>query len=52
MLRFDFNEPEKRLEQISWDAFFEKFEDEKLALVLQEETKSGDESRFFKFVRR
>ncbi len=40
------------LEEISWDEFFQKFEDNKLAFLYQEETKGGKESRFFKFVRR
>ena len=52
VLRFDFNEPEDSLEEISWDEFFEKFEKEKLALLYQEETKDGSESRFFKLVNR
>ena len=52
VLRFDFNEPEPELKEISWDEFFDKFDKENLALLYQDETKSGDESRFFKFVRR
>ena len=32
--------------------FFEKFEEAKLAFLYQEEKKSGEESRFFKFVKR
>jgi hypothetical protein len=51
VLRFDFNEPEDSLEEISWDDFFAKFDKEGLALLYQEETKDGSESRFFKFVK-
>jgi hypothetical protein len=52
VLRFDFNEPEESLEEISWEDFFHKFDDAGLALVYQDETKDGSESRFFKFVNR
>ena len=48
ILRFDFGEPEESLERISWEEFFEKFEENKLALLYQEKTKDGAESRFFK----
>lgn len=53
ILRIDFEgtEPEG-LERIGWDEFFEKFEAAKLAFLYQDDTKSGDVSRFFKFVRR
>lgn len=40
------------LEQISWDDFFRKFEDEDLAFVYQENTEHGDTSNFNKIVRR
>jgi hypothetical protein len=43
---------EDSLERIEWDSFFEKFEEKNLAFLYQEELKSGDESRFFKFVSR
>jgi hypothetical protein len=52
ILRFDFGEPEERLEEISWEDFFDKFEDADLALLYQEQTGEGSESRFFKFVNR
>ena len=52
VLRFDFGSPEEELEEISWDSFFETFEQKKLALLVQEETAGGDTSRFFKFVER
>lgn len=40
------------LEEISWDEFFEKFEDSQLALVYQEETADGGQSNFNKLVAR
>lgn len=54
VLRIDFpgRGAEDSLEEISWDEFFNKFEESKLAFLYQEETKSGEESRFSKFVSR
>ena len=52
ILRFDFGEKDDRLEPISWDEFFDIFDDNDLALLEQEETKSGGTSRFSKFVER
>jgi hypothetical protein len=52
LLRFDFGEKDDSLEEIDWDQFFEIFEQNKLALLEQEETSSGRTSRFSKFVRR
>lgn len=54
ILRIDFPgySGEGKLERISWEEFFEKFEEKKLAFLYQEETKEGEESRFYKFVRR
>ncbi|SER21365.1 hypothetical protein SAMN05216548_11360 [Faunimonas pinastri] len=52
VLRFDFGPKEDSLEEIDWDAFFETFEEKKLALLAQEKTADGKESRFFKFVER
>lgn len=40
------------LEEISWDEFFEKFDDQGLALVYQERTKDGEPSNFNKLVSR
>lgn len=52
ILRFDFGEKEPSLEPISWEEFFEIFEENDLALLEQEETRSGETSRFSKFVQR
>lgn len=48
ILRLDFAEPDEGLEEISWDEFFDKFEENDLALLYQDE---GD-SRFNKLIRR
>ena len=54
LLRIDFPEysGEESLEPISWDEFFEKFEEAELAFLYQDETGEGETSRFFKFVSR
>jgi hypothetical protein len=52
VLRFDFGDKDEALEEIGWDEFFEIFEESGLALLEQEETKSGEKSRFSKFVNR
>lgn len=52
LLRIDFAEGDEKLDPISWDEFFEKFEDSRLALVYRDETVDGSESRFSKLVHR
>jgi hypothetical protein len=56
MLRIDFiggGEPkDERLEEISWDEFFQTFDEKNLAFLYQDKTANGKESRFFKFVNR
>jgi hypothetical protein len=57
ILRVDFpgygrEEGRHALEEISWDDFFQKFDEKELAFLYQDEMKSGQPSRFFKFVRR
>jgi hypothetical protein len=52
ILRIDFQDPDDRLEEISWDDWFEKFEDAKLAFLYQDEKKDGETSTFFKLVKR
>jgi hypothetical protein len=54
VLRIDFpgGTGEDELEHISWDAWFEKFEDSKLAFLYQERKASGEDSTFFKLVER
>ncbi len=54
ILRFDFpgGAGEDKLEHISWEDWFEKFDDSKLALLYQEEKADGEGSTFFKLVNR
>ena len=52
ILRLDFDPPDEALEKISWDDFFEKFEDADLAFLYQDKTAAGKQSRFHKFVSR
>src|SRR5918992_4721712 len=52
ILRFDFGEDDEKLEETSWDEFFQVFDDNKLAFLHQDEIGSGQSSRFFKFVSR
>lgn len=40
------------LTHISWEQFFEKFEEAGLAMIYQNETRDGEPSTFCKFVRR
>jgi hypothetical protein len=54
ILRVDFPGygAENSLQSISWDEFFQKFDENGLAFLYQDRTKSGKVSRFFKIVRR
>jgi hypothetical protein len=54
VLRIDFPgySGKDRLEEISWDEWFEKFDEKQLAFLYQDRTSSGEESRFFKLVSR
>ena len=54
ILRLDFSgySGEQSLKEVSWDEFFEKFEQSKLAFLYQDETADGEKSRFFKFISR
>lgn len=55
VLRIDFpdeNDDEENLEDISWDEFFEAFENNDLAFLYQDEGSEGDTSYFSKFVSR
>jgi hypothetical protein len=40
----------KKLEEISWDEFFKKFDEAGLAFLYQDKTKDGTISRFHKFL--
>ena len=54
LLRIDYPgySGEQRLEEITWDEFFEAFEENNLAFLYQDKTKDGKESRFSKLVDR
>jgi hypothetical protein len=54
VLRIDFpgGAGEDQLEPISWDEWFEKFDENDLAFLYQEEKASGEDSTFFKLVTR
>ncbi len=52
ILRLDFEPRDEALEPISWDDFFDKFDEADLAFLYQEETRDGKPSRFHKFVAR
>ena len=54
IIRLDFpgDTGENSLEEISWDEFFQKFDDADLALIYQEKTAGGKRSNFNKLVKR
>jgi hypothetical protein len=54
LLRIDYPgfSGEDSLEEISWDEFFDKFEESGLAFVYQDRKADGSDSRFSKLVRR
>ena len=51
-LDFPFGGDEAELEEISWDRWFEKFDDSDLVLLHQETLKDGTKSNFNKLVSR
>lgn len=54
MIRLDFPgyTGEDKLEEVSWDEWFDKFDERGLALLVQETTARGQQSNFNKLVRR
>jgi hypothetical protein len=52
VLRLDFGVKDEKLHAVDWDAFFEKFEEAKLAFLYQDKTSDGKISRFHKFIHR
>jgi hypothetical protein len=54
LLRIDYPgfSGEGKLEEITWDEFFEGFDENNLAFLYQEKTKDGKQSRFSKLVDR
>lgn len=54
VLRIDFPgfSGEESLERVTWDEFFESFDQNGLAFLYQEKTKDGEMSRFSKLIDR
>lgn len=54
ILRIDFpgGASDPPLKKITWEQFFEKFEEAGLAMLYQEQKADGEESTFCKFVKR
>ena len=52
VLRLDFGPKEENFEETGWDEWFEVFEESNLAMILQETTADGKESRFNKLIGR
>jgi len=54
ILRIDFPDGsgEDTLEEVSWEEFFDKFDEANLAMVYQDEKADGETSYFCKFVAR
>ena len=56
MIRLEFPDApgaqDEQLEEISWDEWFRKFDENGLALVYEEVTASGQKSNFNKIVKR
>ena len=54
ILRIDFpgGAGEESLDHISWDEWFNKFDEKNLAFLYQEQKASGEDSTFFKLVER
>ena len=54
ILRFEFpsapNHNDSKLKEISWDDFFEKFDQNNLELLYQEKTADGEKSNFNKLI--
>jgi glutathione synthase/RimK-type ligase-like ATP-grasp enzyme len=56
IIRFEFpgapHAKDENLEQISWEEFFEKFDEAKLALLREDERPGGERSNFNKLIDR
>jgi len=56
MIRLEFpsapNANDEKLQEISWDEFFEKFDDNQLAMTYQDHRSGGGQSNFYKIVKR
>ena len=52
VIRIDFGPKEENLEPTDWDEWFQVFEESKLAMILQDQTADGKESRFNRLIGR
>jgi hypothetical protein len=52
VLRIKFRDEDEDLAATDWNTFFNAFEENHLAALLQDETADGDTSRFVKFIDR
>jgi hypothetical protein len=52
VLRIDFGPKEEKFDEITWEEFFEVFDQSHVSFLHQDQTKDGKESRFNKFVER
>jgi hypothetical protein len=50
ILRFDFGEPDEKLNPVAWEEFFKVFDDRDLEFLHQDHTHDGKIGRFNKFV--
>lgn len=50
ILRFDFGEPDEKLNPVAWEEFFQVFDDRDLEFLHQDHTHDGKIGRFNKFV--
>lgn len=50
ILRIGFEKENDSLEEISWDEFFEIFDNGHLVFLYQNKTESGGQSRYFKLI--
>ena len=52
VLRIDFGPKEEKFDEITWEEFFEVFDQSHVSFLHQDQTEDGKESRFNKFVER
>lgn len=50
ILRLDFDPKDEALDTLSWNEFFDKFDEAELSFLYQDETADGKKSRFHKFI--
>jgi hypothetical protein len=48
VLRFDFGDKTERLREVSWDEWFETFDERRLNFIYQEQRSDGRQSNFFR----